>query len=67
MSLPAVPKPMMSDCRWTRPGYRVADIEEHLQPERETICVRGPHRRGVSDEECGDCLHWEARQAEPRR
>ena len=48
------------DCRWSRPGYRVAGVEDHLQPETRWVCVRGD-RRCISEEECEQCPHWELR------
>jgi len=47
------------DCRWSRPGYRIAGIEDHLQPENLWVCVRQGERRGVTEEECKACVHWE--------
>jgi hypothetical protein len=47
------------DCRWSRPGYRVAGVPDHLQPEPLWVCVRD-ERRGVTEEECEHCLYWEA-------
>ena len=47
------------DCRWSRPGYRIAGVEEHLQPEKLWVCVREGERRGVTEEECEACEHWE--------
>jgi sulfur relay (sulfurtransferase) complex TusBCD TusD component (DsrE family) len=28
------------------------------------VCVRGSDRRGVTEEECEHCPHWERRSAE---
>jgi hypothetical protein len=53
------------DCRWSRPGYRVAGVEDHLQPEKRWVCVRGSDRRGVTEEECENCPHWEMREMRP--
>jgi hypothetical protein len=47
------------DCRWSRPGYRLFGIEDQLQPEKLWVCVR-TERRGVTEEECEHCPHWEA-------
>jgi hypothetical protein len=48
------------DCRWSRPGYRLINVEDNLQPEKLWVCVRTGDRRGVSEEECDRCPHWEA-------
>lgn len=47
------------DCRWSRPGYRVMNVEDHLQPEKLWVCVRTGDRRGVTEEECETCPYWE--------
>jgi len=47
------------DCRWSRPGYRVAGVLDHLQPEKLWVCVRGGDRRGVTENDCGNCPYWE--------
>lgn len=52
------------DCRWSRPGYRVMGVPDHLQPETLWVCVRG-ERRGVSEEDCEKCPYWEAAPAKP--
>ena len=48
------------DCRWSRPGYRLIGVEDDFQPEKLWVCVRGGERRGVTDEECEECPHWQA-------
>lgn len=48
------------DCRWSRPGYRVPGVEDHLQPEKRWICVRRGERDGVTEELCENCPYWEA-------
>ena len=48
------------DCNWSVPGYRVAGVLEHLQPEKPWVCVRNGIRRGVTEEECEHCPFWEA-------
>jgi hypothetical protein len=48
------------DCRWSRTGYRLIGVEDHWQPEKRWICVRGDDRRGVTEEECEHCPHWES-------
>jgi hypothetical protein len=47
------------DCRWSRTGYRVAGVPEQFQPEAVWVCVRTGDRRGVCEEECEQCPHWE--------
>lgn len=47
------------ECRWSRPGYRVIGVEDHLQPEKPWVCVRR-ERNDVTEEECENCPHWEA-------
>jgi len=47
------------DCRWSRPGYRLFGVGEHLQPEKLWVCVRAGQRRNVTDEECEHCARWE--------
>ena len=39
------------DCRWSRPGYRVFGVQDHLQPEKLWVCVRRGERNGVTEEE----------------
>ena len=34
------------DCRWSRPGYRLMGVKDHLQPEELWVCVRTGERRG---------------------
>lgn len=48
------------DCRWSRLGYRAFGIEEHLQPEKLGVCVLRGQRRGVNQDDCEKCPHWEA-------
>jgi hypothetical protein len=52
------------DCRWSRPGYRLTNVEESDQPEAVWMCVRAGTRRSVSEEECASCPHWEADEVE---
>ena len=47
------------DCRWSRPGYRVVGVPDHLQPEKLWVCLRRGDRRGVTEEECENCPYWE--------
>jgi hypothetical protein len=68
MPLPADATPhLIWDCRWSRPGYRVIGVEDHLQPEKLWVCVRGPERRGVTEEECASCPQWEPLPVRIRR
>jgi hypothetical protein len=57
----------ISDCRWSRPGYRVAGVEEQFQPEKRWVCVRGSDRRDVTEEDCENCPHWEMPPADGAR
>jgi hypothetical protein len=47
------------DCRWSRPGYRVAGVPDQFQPETFWICVRTGERRSFDPVECETCPHWE--------
>ena len=47
------------DCRWSRPGYRVIGIADNWQPEPLWVCIRTGERRGVTEEECENCPHWQ--------
>ena len=51
------------DCRWSRPGYRIPGVQDHFQPESLWVCVRRGERRGITEEECAVCVHWEERPA----
>jgi len=48
------------ECKWSRPGFRLAGIEETQQPESMWVCVRTGVRRPVSDESCENCPYWQA-------
>ena len=50
------------DCRWSRPGSRLFNVSEPLQPENLWVCTRNGQRQGVTDEECEKCPHWEMDQ-----
>jgi len=47
------------ECKWSRPGFRLAGIEETLQPESTWVCVRTGTRLPVSDERCEECPYWQ--------
>ena len=47
------------NCRYSRSGYRLRNVDEHLQPESRWVCIRTGERRNVTDEECATCPHWE--------
>jgi hypothetical protein len=47
------------DCRWSRPGFRLAGIDEKQQPESIWVCVRTGERVGVTETCCENCPHWE--------
>jgi hypothetical protein len=55
------------DCKWSRPGYRLFGVQDHLQPEKQWVCVRGAERRGVTAEECETCPFWEVQEPDPPR
>ena len=50
------------DCKWSRPGFRLAGVEESLQPESTWVCVRTKERRKLSDTTCENCPYWEAEE-----
>ena len=50
------------DCKWSRPGFRLAGVEESLQPESIWVCVRTKVRRKLSDTTCENCPYWEAEE-----
>ncbi|HKE82722.1 MAG TPA: hypothetical protein VKB50_03170 [Vicinamibacterales bacterium] len=47
------------ECRWSRPGFRLSNVKESLQPENMWVCIRTGNRRGVTEAECERCPHWE--------
>jgi len=47
------------ECKWSRRGYHVAGVPEHLQPETTWVCLRAGDRRCLSEEECEGCPHFE--------
>jgi hypothetical protein len=47
------------ECKWSRPGFRLAGLEETLQPEPVWVCVRTGQRRPISDAKCENCPYWE--------
>jgi hypothetical protein len=48
------------ECKWSRPGIRLAELEEERQPESEWVCVRTGIRHPVTDERCEQCPYWQA-------
>jgi hypothetical protein len=48
------------ECKWSRPGFRLAGLEEESQPETTWVCVRTGVRTPVTDELCEQCPHWQA-------
>ena len=50
------------DCKWSRPGFRLAGVEESLQPESIWVCVRTKVRRKLSDTTCENCPYWEGEE-----
>jgi hypothetical protein len=47
------------DCRFSRPGFRLFGLAVPQQPESLWLCTRDGRRRGVTEEECERCPHWE--------
>jgi hypothetical protein len=47
------------ECKWSRPGFRLAGLHESLQPESVWVCVRRKARRRLSDTTCDDCPFWQ--------
>jgi hypothetical protein len=54
------------ECKWSRPGVRLAGLDDSLQPETTWVCVRTGARRPVTDERCEQCPHWEADAFRPQ-
>jgi hypothetical protein len=48
------------ECKWSRPGFRLAGLEEPMQPETVWICVRTGERRRLSETTCDQCPFWRA-------
>ncbi len=48
------------ECKWSRPGFRFAGVEESIQPETLWVCVRTGERRRLSETACDQCPYWEA-------
>ena len=46
-------------CRWSRPGYRIAGMDDRFQPEPTWICVRDGRREAVVERGCETCERWE--------
>jgi hypothetical protein len=47
------------DCKWSRPGYRLTNVSDRLQPESVWVCARTGTRRSIDEAECHNCPHWE--------
>jgi hypothetical protein len=47
------------NCRWSRPGYRLAGLDERFQPEPTWVCIRGGVRAEVPEQRCETCERWE--------
>jgi hypothetical protein len=47
-------------CKWSRPGFRLAGLEESVQPETLWVCVRTAERRPLSESACDQCPYWQA-------
>ena len=48
------------ECKWSRPGFRLAGIDEKLQLETLWVCVRTGQRRKLSETACDHCPYWQA-------
>ena len=46
-------------CRWSRPGYRIAGLEDRFQPEPTWVCIRDGVRTIVPESKCQTCERWE--------
>lgn len=46
-------------CRWSRPGYRIAGVDERLQTEPTWVCVSDGVRAIVPECRCETCERWE--------
>jgi hypothetical protein len=47
------------DCKSSRPGFRLAGLEESAPPESVWMCVRTGQRRRLSEHTCKHCPYWE--------
>ena len=47
------------ECKWSRPGFRLAGINESTQPETLWVCVRTGERRRLSETTCDQCPYWQ--------
>ena len=47
------------DCKWSRPGYRLAGVPEQFQPETVWVCIRTDERTPVQDTKCATCAFWQ--------
>lgn len=47
------------DCKWSRPGLRLAGLPPALQPEPLWVCTRTGERKPVSERRCEACPFWE--------
>ena len=47
------------DCKWSRPGYRLAGVPDQFQPESVWVCVRTGERTPVQDTTCETCAFWQ--------
>ena len=47
------------DCKWSRPGFRLAGLDESHQPESVWVCVRTGQRRRLSEMTCEYCPYWQ--------
>jgi len=47
------------DCKWSRPGFRLAGIDDARQPESQWVCVRTGERRRLCEHTCDHCPYWQ--------
>jgi len=47
------------ECKWSRPGFRLAGMDEAQQPESVWMCVRTGQRRTLAEHTCDHCPYWQ--------
>jgi hypothetical protein len=47
------------ECKWSRPGFRLAGLDESHQVESVWVCVRTGQRRPLSATTCDHCPYWQ--------
>ena len=46
------------DCKWSRPGLRLAGLAPGRPPESLWVCTRTGERTPVSEDKCEACPFW---------